>query len=64
MVYTPKTLDPDNFPTVRDAKDSPILTTAILESVDIFVTGDKDFLVLDVEIPDIVSMTEFLERFR
>lgn len=63
LVYTPKTLDVNDFPTVRDAKDSPILATAILESVDIFVTGDKDFLVLDVEIPDIVTMTEFLERF-
>lgn len=63
LVYTPKTLDMDDFPTVWDVKDSPILATAILESVDIFVTEDKDFLVLDVEMPDIVTMTEFLERF-
>ena len=63
LVYTPKTLDLDEFPTVRDAKDSPILATAILENVDVFVTGDKDFLILDVEMPDIVTMTEFLSRF-
>ena len=63
LVYTPKTLDSDEFPTVRDVKDSPILATAILENVDVFITGDKDFLVLDVEVPDIVTMAEFLKRF-
>ena len=63
LVYTPKTLDMDEFPIVRDVEDSPILATAIMENVDIFVTGDKDFLVLDVEMPDIVNKAEFLERF-
>lgn len=63
MVYTPKTLDMDEFPIIRDPKDSPILATAVLENVDVLVTGDKDFLVLDVEMPDIVNMTEFLERY-
>ena len=63
LVYTPKTLDMDELPIVRDPKDSPILATAMLENVDVLVTGDKDFLVLDVEMPDIVNMTEFLERY-
>ena len=63
MVYTPKVLDQNEFSTVRDTKDSPILATAILENVDVFITGDKDFFVLDIEIPNIVTMTEFLERF-
>jgi predicted nucleic acid-binding protein len=48
---------------MRDAKDSPILATAILEEIDVFLTGDKDFLVLDVEIPEIMSMSEFLEKY-
>ena len=30
---------------------SPILATAIMESIDVFLTGDKDFLVVDIEIP-------------
>ncbi len=63
LVYTPKALNLDEFPSVRDAKDSPILATAILEEVDVFVTGDKDFLVLDVEMPDIVTVAEFLEKY-
>ena len=63
LVYTPKILDQNEFPTVRDTKDSPILATAILENVDVFITGDKDFLVLDVDMSDIVTMAEFLKRF-
>lgn len=38
---------------MRDEKDAPILATAIMEGVDIFLTGDKDFLVMEVEIPEI-----------
>lgn len=63
LVYTPKVLDLNKFPEMRDIKDSPILATAILENIDFFVTGDKDFLVLDVDFPEIVTMAEFLERY-
>ena len=63
LVYTPKTLDLSSFPEMRDTNDSPILATAIMEGIDVFVTGDKDFLVLDVEIPEIVTMAEFLRQY-
>ncbi len=63
LVYTPKMLDLNGFPEMRDMKDSPILATAILENVDVFVSGDKDFLVLDVEAPEILTITEFLDRY-
>lgn len=63
LVYTPKELDLDEFPQMRDTKDSPILATALIESIDVFVTGDKDFLVLDVDMPEIVTMAGFLERY-
>lgn len=63
MVYTPKVLDLSEFPEMRDTKDSPILVTAIMEGIDVFVTGDKDFLVLDVDIPEIITITEFLGRY-
>ena len=63
LVYTPKALNLNEFPEMRDTKDSPILATAIMEGVGAFVTGDKDFLVLDVDVPEIVTMTEFLERY-
>jgi putative PIN family toxin of toxin-antitoxin system len=63
LVYTPKQLDVNNFPNVRDLKDSPILATAIIEGVDVFLTGDKDFLVLDVDEPEIITMTDFLKKY-
>lgn len=56
LVYTPKELDLNEFPEMRDVKDSPILATAIMENIDVFLTGDKDFLVLDVETPQILTM--------
>ena len=63
LVYTPKELDLNEFPEMRDVKDSPILATAIMEGIDVFLTGDKDFLVLDVETPKILTMKEFLEQY-
>ena len=63
LVYTPKALGLDGFPKMRDTKDRPILATAIMEDIDVFVTGDKDVLVLGVDIPEIVTMKEFLERY-
>jgi predicted nucleic acid-binding protein len=63
LVHTPKGLDMEAFPNVRDVKDSPILATAILEDVDVFVTGDLDFLVLETERPEIMKMKEFTDRY-
>ncbi|MED9903336.1 MAG: hypothetical protein UFG06_04040 [Lachnospiraceae bacterium] len=48
---------------MRDTKDSPILATAIMEDVDVLLTGDKDFLVLDVETQEILTMAEFLQKY-
>lgn len=63
LAHTPKDMDLGDLPSIRDQKDSPILATAIMEQVDVFVTGDKDFLVLEIETPEILSMTEFLEKY-
>ncbi len=63
LVYTPKILDTNEIPVIRDKQDVPILATAILEDIDVLVTGDKDFLVLDVETPEIMTMKEFLEKY-
>ena len=50
----------NEFPSVRDQKDSPILATALIEDIDIFITGDKDFLVLEIDRPEIMTMKDFL----
>lgn len=53
LIYTPKKVITENVPDIRDDKDYPILATALQENVDVFVTGDKDFLVLDIDHPKI-----------
>lgn len=61
-VYTPDILDETLFE-IRDVKDYPVLYTAIIEDVDILVTGDSDFSDVDVEKPEILTPVEFLERY-
>lgn len=46
---------------IRDAKDQPILNAAIVSDVDIILTGNKDFLTLDLDHPRCMSATDFLE---
>ncbi len=61
-VYTPDILDETLFE-IRDVKDYPVLYTAILEDVDILVTGDSDFSDVKVEKPEILTPAEFVERY-
>ena len=63
LVYTPKKFNTEEFPYVRDSKDFPILATAIIENVDVLVTGDKDLRVIEIEYPEIMTMTEFVEKY-
>lgn len=44
---------------IRDESDYPILYTAILEDVDILITGDKDFLDIEIERPEILTPAQF-----
>lgn len=46
---------------IRDVKDRPILRAALHEDVELFVTGDKDFLESAVKKPKIISTSDFLE---
>lgn len=61
-VYTPDILDEILFE-IRDVKDYPVLYTAMLEDVDILVTGDNDFRDVDVEKPEILTPAEFVDRY-
>ena len=49
---------------IRDLKDLPILVSAIVSDVDIFITGDKDFENVHINKPKIMSATEFLIRYK
>lgn len=40
---------------LRDKKDIPVLSDAIFHQMDIILTGDKDFMDIDLEKPVIIS---------
>ena len=48
---------------IRDDGDYAILHTAIVEDVDVFITGDKDFYAVEIERPEILSPTGFLTKY-
>lgn len=61
-VYTPDIMDETLFE-IRDVKDYPVLYTAMLEDVDILITGDSDFESVDVEKPEILTPAAFVEKY-
>ena len=62
LVYTPVKIDQQQFK-IRDPKDYPVLYTAMIENVDVLLTGDSDFKDTDITHPEIVTPKEFLEKF-
>jgi len=63
LVYTPESFNKDDYPEVRDIFDLPILVSAILENADILISGDKDLTTIEIERPEILTPTEFLDRY-
>ena len=63
IAYTPTEIDEDIYPKIRDKKDYPILASAIIADVDVFITGDKDFGGLDLERPEIMTLIEFEAKY-
>lgn len=62
LVYTPQVMDRSWFD-IRDPKDYPVLYTAILEDVDVLITGDKDFADIEIEHPEIMTPAEFIAKY-
>jgi len=62
LVYTPDEMDEALFD-IRNKKDYPVLYTAIIEDVDIFVTGDKDFADIEIEKPVILTPADFMAQY-
>ena len=62
LVYTPEEMDETQF-NIRDAKDYPVLYTAIIEDVDILITGDKDFTNIETEKTEILTPADFIEKY-
>lgn len=61
--YVPNGIVTNTNVTIRDEKDLPILNSAIISDVDIFITGDKDFEDVNIEKPEIMTAIEFLEKY-
>jgi len=47
-----------------DPKDSPILNAAIIADVDVIISGDKHFLSLDIERPQVLSPANYLQAWQ
>ena len=62
LVYTPDDM-PDDMFEIRDQKDYPVLYTAVDESVDVLVTGDKDFKDVKGINLEICTPQIFLEKY-
>ena len=62
LVHTPEQIEPELFE-IRDVKDYPTLYSAMVEKVDVFVTGDKDFDDVKIEKPEILTAAEFVEKY-
>jgi putative PIN family toxin of toxin-antitoxin system len=62
LAYSPK-LIPLGLFKIRDVSDAPILYTAIIESIDVLITGDKDFDDVEVERPEIMTAAEFEKNY-
>jgi predicted nucleic acid-binding protein len=48
---------------IRDAEDYPVLYTAIIEDVDILITGDKDFANIEIENIEILTPSDFMDKY-
>jgi putative PIN family toxin of toxin-antitoxin system len=62
LVYAPKELKSGLFE-IRDKTDYPVLYMAVIEDVDVFITGDKDFKDVKLEKPEILSPCEFIIKY-
>ena len=62
LVCSPQNVEEKLFE-IRDKDDYIILHTAIVEDVDIFITGDKDFNDVKINKPKIMSVNEFMKKY-
>jgi len=58
LAYSPQTV-PEGLFEIKDESDAPVLYTAILEGVDILVSGDRVFDEVDVERPAIMTVAQY-----
>ena len=52
----------ENSTKIRDPKDQPILNAAVQNKLDVVITGDKDFLCLNLKHPRCLTPAEFYQK--
>jgi predicted nucleic acid-binding protein len=62
-LFTRRRIDKSKYPEIRDIKDLPILVSAIIEDVDVLISGDADFAPIEMEHPEIVTPSCFVEKY-
>ena len=63
LVYTPERIDKSKYPEIRDIKDLPVLVSAIIEDVDVLISGDTDFAPIEMEHPEILTPSSFVKKY-
>lgn len=63
LEFTPHELPEHNYFVINDKDDEPILYSAITAGVDILITGDNDFNIVEIERPEIMKPAEFLKKY-
>ena len=63
IVYTPQTLPEHGLFTIRDPADEKVVYSAIAADADLLISGDKDVLAVELERPEIMTASQFCERF-
>jgi putative PIN family toxin of toxin-antitoxin system len=62
LVYTPDEIDQSIF-RIRDTHDYPVLYTAIIDDVDVLITGDKDFASVEIDRPEVLTPANFIKMY-
>jgi len=63
FVYTPRSDLIEMKFSLRDVADYPIIMSAVIADVDILITGDQDFDDVDLERPEIMTPSEFINAY-
>lgn len=63
LAYTPHQM-PGNLFEIRDMKDYPVVYSGIIDGSDILISGDKDIAAVEIDAPEIMTMADFIERYK
>ena len=63
IYYTPNSILNTDNKAIHDVKDFPVLYSSVMSDVDVLVTGDKDFSDIKLEKPEILTPSNFFDKY-